>query len=410
MSALHDSNLWVIAVFAVTYFGLATGRIPGLRTDRAGIALAGAAALLATGVLTLHDAIAAIDFSTLALLFGMMVVVGTLRTAGFFRAATAILEKTDRSSHALLAIVLAVSGILSAFLVNDVVCVALTPLVLTMCHDRRLPPVPFLMALATAANIGSVATLTGNPQNLIIGSFSGIPFLRFSARLAPVALGGLVIDFAILAAVYRRDLRSGSPPVGGRPAAVHLPLLAKSGAVTLAGIALFFAGWPVAIVALGAAAVLLLDRLRPSRMYAAIDWPLLMMFAGLFVVVHAFETRVVAHWDLARWASGGGSPIVMITALSALLSNLVSNVPAVLLCKPFVAIQPQAEQAWLALAMASTLAGNLTLVGSVANLIVAESARRSGTSIRFGEYLKVGIPVTLLTLLLGMFWLGSTHY
>ena len=303
---------------------------------------------------------------------------------------------------------------LSAFLVNDVVCVALTPLVLHLCQRLKRPPIPYLVGLATASNIGSVATITGNPQNIIIGSLSHISYLRFAARLAPVAVIGLVAELRRRGA----GLPQGARPAGREPRRpdersrprVHRGLLVKSVTVTLATVGLFFAGQPIALVALVAAGVLMLGRVRPEKVFRSVDWPLLVMFAGLFVVVHAFEVNVVQTWGLERWHALLESPVVLVSGLSVLLSNLVSNVPAVLLFKPLMEVMPQKELAWLALAMSSTLAGNLTVLGSVANLIVVENARRAGTELSFLEYLKVGVPLTVLTTLVGVAWLALTHY
>ena len=374
----------VSTIFGLTYVALALGKIPGLRIDRAGIALVGAAAMLAGGVLSMHDAARAVDYETIVLLFGMMVVVSYLRLAGFFALVTDRITGRFSGPYSLLAVVIVLSGVLSAFLVNDVVCVALTPLVLHLCERLKRPPIPYLVGLATASNIGSVATITGNPQNIIIGSLSHISYLRFVARLAPVAALGLVLDFVVVALVYREALdeaRKARPYGDGwsRPR-VHRGLLIKSVAVTLATVGLFFAGQPIALVALIAAGVLLLGRVRPEKVFRSVDWPLLVMFAGLFVVVHAFETNVVQTWGLERWHPLLESPM------------------------------PQKELAWLALAMSSTLAGNLTVLGSVANLIVVENARRAGTELSFVEYLRVGVPVTALTALVGVAWLALTHY
>ncbi|MGH7139943.1 MAG: SLC13 family permease, partial [Pirellulales bacterium] len=270
---------------------------------------------------------------------------------------------------------------------------------------------PYLIGLATASNVGSVATITGNPQNIIIGSLSGISYLRFCTRLAPIALVGLVLNFLIVAFVYRRQLGESltatSADVLRRPR-VHRRLLIKSVVVTLGTVALFFAGQPIALVALGAAGLMMLGRTRPDKIYRTIDWPLLVMFTGLFVVVHAFEVNVVRAWGLDRWEALRQSPVMLVSGLSLALSNLVSNVPAVLLFKPLIEVIPQREQAWLALAMSSTLAGNLTLLGSVANLIVVESARRCGTELSFFEYLKVGVPLTIVTTAAGIAWLTLT--
>lgn len=404
----------VSTIFSLTYLALAVGKVPGLRIDRAGIALVGASAMLAARVLTMHDAAKAVDYETIVLLFGMMIVVSYLRLAGFFALATDGIAARFSGAYSLLAVVIVMSGVLSAFLVNDVVCVALTPLVLHLCERLKRPAIPYLIGLATASNVGSVATITGNPQNIMIGSMSQIPYLRFAAKLAPVAAIGLLINFAVVALVYRGMLaqQSEDGPVErdeARPR-VHRGLLAKSVSVTLVAVALFFLGQPIALVALAAAGVLMLDRVRPEKIYGSVDWPLLVMFAGLFVVVHAFEATVVHTWGLEKWHALLQSPVVMVSGLSVVLSNLVSNVPAVLLFKPLMEVMPQKETAWLALAMSSTLAGNLTVLGSVANLIVVENARRAGTHLGFVEYLKVGIPLTIATTLVGVAWLSFTHY
>ncbi len=413
-SSVSHSVPLVSTIFGLTYAALAVGKIPGLRIDRAGIALVGAAAMIGFGVLSLDDAAKAVDYQTILLLFGMMVLVAYLNLSGFFALATDGIAARFSGPWSLLAVVIGLSGVLSAFLVNDVVCVALTPLVLALCRRLKRHPIPYLVGLATASNIGSVATITGNPQNVIIGSLSGISYLRFAARLAPLALIGLAINFAVVAIVYRKQLvetPENSPEFDGVPRPrVHRGLLVKSVLVTLATVGFFFAGKPIASVALVAAAVLFLDRVRPEKVYKAVDWPLLIMFTGLFVVVHAFEVNVVRSWGLDRWQALLDSPVVLVSLLSVVLSNLVSNVPAVLLFQPLMAVMPQKELAWLALAMSSTLAGNLTVLGSVANLIVVENARRAGTELSFWEYLKVGVPLTLATLLVGIAWLYFTHY
>jgi Na+/H+ antiporter NhaD/arsenite permease-like protein len=397
------------AIFLLTYVGLAAGDVPGLRIDRSGIALVGATAMLVTGVVSRGDAVRAVDWSTLVLLFGMMVVVGHLRLSGFFERLADWTLARVRHPLALLAATVAVAGALSAFFVNDVVCLALTPLVLHLAERRRLDPVPYLVGLATGANVGSTATITGNPQNMIIGGLSGIPYLRFAARLAPVAAVGLVVDMALVAAVYRRALVGGAVSA---PAARmrSRPFQRRTLAVAAAAVVLFFAGLPTALVALAAAAVLLLIGARPALVYRHVDWGLLVMFAGLFVVVDGFERLVVARWDLAGFRLLHAHPVAVVSAVSAVLSNVVSNVPAVLVLRPVVAPLARPEDGWLALAMSSTLAGNLTLLGSVANLIVVEGARRRGVVVSFWEYCRTGVPITVLTLALGVAWLAWTHY
>lgn len=414
-------------IFALTYAGLAFGKVPGLRMDRAGIALVGATLMLVTGALSLRQAVSAdsIDYKTLTILFGMMVIIAFLRLSGFFLQLSEWALRRMRTPLGLLGVTIGLSGVLSAFLINDIVCLTLTPLVLHLARRLRFDPVPHLIALATAANIGSTGTITGNPQNIFIGSHSGISYLRFAFRLLPVAGIGLLLSFVVVALVYRERLARREPPLespaenGGRGAserrpagAAHRWLLQKSVAVTLATVVLFFTGLPLELIALGAAAVLLIGRVKPEKVYRQIDWGLLVMFTGLFIVVHAFQVHVVSHWGIEHWDGLLTHPVGLLSLLSAALSNLVSNVPAVLLLEPIVQAIPAAsrETAWLSLAMSSTLAGNLTVLGSVANLIVVENANRQGVEISFWEYCKVGVPLTLLTLLVGIGWLAYVPY
>jgi len=425
---LHASlQLWLTAaLFLLTYLGLVLGEVPKLRIDRAGIAFAGAALMLCTGVVTFAEAASpqSIDYETLGLLFGMMIVVGFLRLSGCLARLTQWSLNRIHSPYGLLALVILLAGVLSAFLVNDVVCLALTPLVLHMAKRLGFNPVPHLIGLATGANIGSTGTITGNPQNMIIGVQSRISYVRFAAHLMPVAVLGLGIDFLVISLIYRSALahrragRDGAAPAdvlftaGALRGRVLTQLQWRSAVVALLTVVLFFAGLPMAVVALGAAAFLLLGRLKPERVYREVDWSLLLMFTGLFVVVHAFQIHVVSRWNLAEWQFLTNHPIGLLSLTSAGLSNLVSNVPAVLLFRPVMGAVPAAarESAWLALAMSSTLAGNLTVPGSVANLIVIEKARREGTIISFWEYCKAGVPVTLLTLGLGIAWLVFVRF
>ncbi len=420
----ESALFWLtIAVFVFTYGGVAAGFLPGLRTDRPGIALAGAALVLCLGLLSFDDAVKSIDFATLGLLLGMMVVVAYLRRGGFFEALAGRALARVHSGPGLLAVTMALSAVLSALLVNDVACLALTPLVLGLARRMNLDPKPHLIGLALASNAGSVATLTGNPQNMIIGESSHISYLRFAAKLVPVALLSVAVAYGVTWLVFRAAMKPGEPSpeakgrdAGAKPERPAPPkkraLLTKSAAVTVVTVGLFFAGFPMAVVALGAAGVLLLDRVHPARVYREVDWPLLVMFAGLFVVVHAFEVRVLSRSGVEDWAALKEHPVDVLSGASAVLSNVVSNVPAVLLFKPVIEAMPaeSKEVAWLALAMSSTLAGNFTVLGSVANLIVVEAARKDGVSISLWDYCKVGVPVTLLTLAIGVAWLMLLRY
>jgi Na+/H+ antiporter NhaD/arsenite permease-like protein len=385
-------------IFGATYLAVALGGMPGLRLDRTGAAVVGAAFMVAFHVVTPEQAFQLVDMGTLVLLFGMMVLVGHLRLSGFFRWAAALVARHAITPHRLLAGLIALSGLLSALFVNDTICLALTPFVLEMTGALGVRATPYLLALATASNIGSTATLTGNPQNMLIGVASRIPYRDFFVALAPIAVVGLLIDFAVIAVVYRRDLAGTFQRPPHPRAKVHGFLMAKGLAAALAMLGFFFAGANLPMVALTAGAALLLTRrVKTEKVLLEINWNLLTLFAGLFVVVGAARSAGLASVAFDALHAREARSVAALSLAAAALSNLVSNVPAVMLFVPLVPELPDPPRAWLALAMASTLAGNLTLLGSIANLIVAEGARKR-SPIGFGEYLKVGIPVTLLTL------------
>ncbi len=374
--------------------------------DRTGAAIIGAALMLASGTLTPTEAYAAVNYDTIMLLFGMMIVVANLRLSGFFAVVSEWVVEHAHRPILLLGGIVAVAGVFSAFFVNDTMCLVLTPLVLEITTSLRRRPVPYLLAVAMASNIGSVATVTGNPQNMMIGSFSGIPYRTFAASLAPVAAVGLVLTVVVLAVLYRDEFRASNElRAAHRSVRVNRVLMAKSILVTLAMIVFFFAGWPVPEVALIAGALLLVTRrVKPEKVYREIDWSLLVMFVGLFIVIAGLEKTPVAADLFAAASRYHLERTAPMSVFAALLSNLVSNVPAVLLFKGLVTRLPDAARAWLTLAMASTLAGNLTILGSVANLIVIERARRE-VRIGFWEYARAGVPLTILSLAAGVWML-----
>jgi Na+/H+ antiporter NhaD/arsenite permease-like protein len=407
MAELHLR--WVIAlvVFAGTYVGLALGRLPVFRVDRTGVAIIGGAIVVVSDVVSWDRAVASVDAHTLVLLFGMMIVAAYLRLSGFFRLVTYAAVRRAHTPVGLLGLIIVAAGVLSALFVNDVICLVMAPIVLDLIRQLRLPPAPYLIGLATAANVGSVATLTGNPQNMLVGSFSGIGYRAFLLREAPIAVVGLALVFGVIWLAYRRRLPAelAAPDLKER-FAVHRALMKKTLAAVSVMLVAFLAGVPVALVAIGGAAYCLLTRhVNPEKVYREIDWGLLVLFSGLFVVIAGVEASGLTR-ELLDLASVIGlyRPAVL-TAVTAVLSNLVSNVPAVLLFKTLIPTFGEPTRAWLLLAMASTFAGNLTIMGSVANLIVVEQARSAGVRIGFGEYSRVGVPVTLLTLLVGWLFL-----
>ena len=396
-----------LLIFVATYVTLALGRFPGLRVDRTGAAIIGASLMIGFDVLTFEEAMAAIDHSTIVLLFGMMLVVANLRLSGFFRVVGSWAARHAHRPLTLLGAVIGVSGFFSAFFVNDTMCIVLTPLVLDICLALQLNPVPYLLAVAMSANAGSVATITGNPQNMMVGSLSRIPYRDFTLALAPVAVFGLLATFGVIALLYRAEFRMSRrvelPEIRTR---VNRVLMWKSLAASAAMVVLFFAGWPVAKVAIVAGGVLMITRrVKPEKVYKEIDWSLLALFAGLFIVVAGFE-RTAVEEELVRFAQRSGlDRIGVLTAAAAIVSNVVSNVPAVLLFRPLIPGLADPQQGWLVLAMASTLAGNFTIVASVANLIVVQRAKQRAP-ITFWEYFRAGAPLTVVTLAAGAAWLA----
>ena len=399
-------RLAAIGIFSASYLALAIGKVPGLSIDRAGVALVGACLMVASGVMTIDDAYHAVDFNTITLLLGMMIVVANLRLSGFFALATAWIARRAHRPLLLLVAIVGVSGVFSAFLVNDAICLVMAPLVLELTIGLRRNPVPYLLAVAMASNVGSVATITGNPQNMMIGSFSGIPYTAFVAALTPVAVVGLLLTAALLVLLHRDELR-GERLVPRLPRVrVNRVLVVRSLLATGLVVALFFVGQPPAKAAIVVGALLLLTRrVKSARVYAEIDWSLLLMFTGLFIIVAGAERELLGPRAIEAVGRLHLADVPVLSAVTAVLSNLVSNVPAVLLLKPFVAALPEPHLAWLVIAMASTLAGNFTVLGSIANLIVVEKAARRGVVIRFWDYFRVGAPLTALTLVCGTLWL-----
>lgn len=391
------------------------GRLPRLQLDRTGIALLGALVLVVAGGVDLDRAAASIDLPTLALLFGLMVLSAQLRLGGFYAATARRLTSLPLGPRALLGMLVVAVGVLSAVFTNDVICLAMTPVVIEACRARRLDPVPFLLALACAANVGSAATLIGNPQNMLIGQVLRLSFAGYALQaFVPTALG-LLATWAVLAWRHPLEAAGASDDIGAgeasaAPAEPVPPFdrwqAGKGIAIALALLLTFlFTPLPRELLALGAAGVVLTSRRMHSRtMLGLVDWQLLVLFAGLFIVNGAFADAGLAERALEGGRSAGldlTRPAWLFGA-TVVLSNLVSNVPAVMLLL-HGALHPQAGAV---LALASTLAGNLIIVGSIANIIVVETAARSGVSIDWRTHARVGVPVTLLTLLIAALWLA----
>ncbi len=402
------------AIFGITYVLISGRQMKILPLNRPAAALLGAVLMVSTGVMTPARAYAAVNYDTLVLLLGMMLISAYLYLAHFFEWAADVILKYSHTPGRLLLYLTLTSGILSALLVNDTICLMLTPLVVAVIKRSKLPLLPFLIALATSANIGSVATLVGNPQNMIIGHFSHIPFSEFARSLAPAAIIGLAINFGVLRFCFRNVLRAAviirEPDVVLK---LDRGLLALVCIVFVSIFVCFFAGLNLAWTALaGAALVMVLGRRDTHEVLKLVDWHLLVFFAALFVVVEGlsdtglpdaiyrhlqpmFGTRAAAQtWNLT-WFSIAGS-------------NIFSNVPFVLVAGKWIPHFADPVLMWKVLALATTFAGNLTIIGSVANMIVVESAREH-LEIGFWDYARVGIPITALTTAAGILVLLVLH-
>ncbi len=408
---------WVIvALFTLTWVGISARRIHLIPIGRPAVALVGAVALVVAGQLagpwglSVDEALRVVEPHTIALLLGMMVVAAGLADAGFFARATALLARVVQAPAALLWVVTLGAGLLSAVLVNDAICLLATPLVMALVATRGLPARPFLFALAMGSNAGSALTLAGNPQNMLVAKLSGLTYREYLASAAIPALGALVITAALLHALFRRDLMvrtAASTTSTHRDDRVLLQVgLAVLGAIVVAN----FLGASLALSALaGAAVVLLASRHRAEALLGQVDWSVLLFFSGLFVVVAALQrTGLPAEWlallTPAETATAGPASVGVLSAVLLVGSQVVSNVPLILLLEPWIRTFPDAPFVWTVTALVATLAGNLTLLGSVANIIVVE---RAGERLGFFEYARVGVVVTATStaFALGSLWL-----
>lgn len=400
--------LIALIIFLITYLLIGLRQVPRVHINRPAGALVGAVLMVVFGVLTLEQAFAAVDMHTLLLLLGMMIITVYLRLAGFFELMADRILSLSKTPFHLLVLVTVSSGVLSALFVNDTICLLYTPIVLAVTVQLGVNPVPYLLALAAGSNIGSVMTVTGNPQNMLIGIYSGIPYLSFLGALFPVALIGFAVCVGVIRFVYRAEMtRSCFMQRPRMPEyCVNMPLLARS-LLVCAGVLLAFSlGYPYSLsAAAGAVVLLVIGGVSTERVLEGVDWTLLLFFAGLFIVMHGVEVSGLAGRMIEQAAvlipSSLAGRITGLSVVSAALSNAVSNVPAVMLLKHFTESLGGDQSVWLALAMSSTLAGNFTLIGSVANLIVVQQARRQ-VEIGFLEYFRVGALITVITIAAGV--------
>lgn len=398
-----------LIVFLLVYLGMILGTLPGLKMDRASVALGGAVALLAAGELDQAAALASIDFGTLGMLFGLMLISVQLQVAGFYGALSSMVARTQASPQQLLALLTALVGLLSAFLTNDVVAVAMTPVVLAIALRRGLNPLPYLLAIALAANAGAVATIIGSPQNMLIAQRLNLSFNGYLAYALVPALLALVVIWGALALAYRGQWlldREDAPETGSVPEPSLDRWEAIKGLLVLGFLlyAFVFTEWNRGMVAtVGGVLMLFNARFMARSMVEKVDWDLLILFVGLFIVNGAFAKAGLAA-DLVQWLRGIGIELHdagVLFAVTAVLSDITSNVPTVMLLLPFAGHDPLSGPL---MALASGLASNLIIIGSLANIIVVDAAAAKGFKISFWSFAKVGLPISVITLAIAYLW------
>ena len=405
-----------LLIFALTYFFIAVQRVRWLHLNRPAAALLGAVGMVTLGGLTLSDAYRAIDLDVLVFLLGVMLLVGHLELGGFFEwAAEWVIARSTTPRGLLVAVVLG-SGLLSAFFVNDTVCLVFTPVLLAALGPLGIRPTPYLIGLALGSNVGSALTVVGNPQNMLIGLWSGIGFAGFALHMLPVVAGGLALTCIILLRLFRKQLGPAFPARASIPIPVHLDRRLVIAALGIFGVAFaaWLAGASLPKVAIAAGALMLaVARRDPRPALEKVEWELLLFFAALFVVMRGLEASgainaINAYGARAIGVGGRWTTAATVSGVMLVLSNLISNVPAVLLWRNLVPTLPNPALVWQVMAMSATFAGNLLLIGSMANLIVAERAEARGVKLGYWEYARAGIPVTLATLAWGVVVLGLT--
>lgn len=396
------SGLILIAVLII----FTMGKSPIFRVDRAGAAIIGAVATVGTGVLPFTEATLAVDFKTIIILFSMMILVANLKLAGFFELVGEVVCQRVNTKKKLLFAIIMTSGVMSAIAINDIICLLFTPVVLLICRKAQCNPIPHLLGVAMASNIGSAATLLGNPQNILVASLSGMTFLSYFLVACPVVIIGLITAYGAIAYCYRKELDGIFAATISSHSNVHIYLIVKSLIILALVLAGYMCGYDLALVScLGGAALLITRRVKPNKVYSSIDFNLLVIFIGLFIIVAGVEHSGLMAYTLDKLSFAGFENMGIFAAMTLVLSNIVSNVPAVLLMKFLIPVE-NAEHWWRALALFSTLAGNLTITGSIANLIVVEIAKRDNVSVTAWDYLKVGCPLTIVTTIIGIIWLN----
>ncbi|MCK9613605.1 MAG: SLC13 family permease [Bacteroidales bacterium] len=409
---MNQIQIITLIIFGITYIGIIFTRLPWINIDRPSAAFFGAVAMILFGVISFEEAMFAIDFNTITLLLGTMIIITTLKLDGFF---SLIAHKTmafAKNQFRLLVIITFVTGISSAFMVNDAVVLLFTPVIIMICSSYKINPLPFLIAEILASNAGSVMTITGNPQNMIIGMNSQIPYGLFLLHLLPVAFLSMSVIVFVVRMLYPANFSNKTPlKISGDKFDYNFKSMRVSVPIFFTVLILFFTGHylniSIPMIALiGGSLILIFGKIKPSKIIKEVDWVLLLFFVSLFIVVKAVENAgLMAYLVSSNPLADNMSGVLTLHGISFVASQIVSNVPFTIAILPLMK-SIHSDVLWLALASASTLAGNATIIGAMANLIVIESAKNYNIKIKFFEFFKAGIITTLLTFIisLGVLW------
>ncbi len=399
-----------VTIFCLAYLGIALGKIPGLVIDRVGVALLGAIGMVIFGVVTPENAVKSIDLPTILLLYSLMIISAQLRLGGFYTWIALKIVPFYTHPRLFLLITMLVSALLSAVLANDIVCFAFTPVLALSLVEAGLNPLPFLIGLAVSSNIGSAATIIGNPQNMLIGQIGHLDFAKFFFWCSPPSLLALFTSYLIILWIYRKKIKAQKKKIYIEREQPRQPFdkwqTSKGIFAIFILIPLFFSSIPREFSAIGIAGVLLCSRKMKTRdIMGLVDWHLITLFCALFVIIHGVSQGNYLEMVMNRLSNMGMDlhNLPVLSGISVILSNFFSNVPATMLLIRF--LDPLKQAQWFTLAVSSTFAGNLFLLGSIANLIVVEQASNFDIKITFSQHAAVGIPVTLASLLILLFWL-----
>lgn len=405
---MDNHQIITIVIFTITYIGIIFTRLPKINIDRPSAAFVGAVAMIVTGMISFEQAISYIDFDTISLLLGMMIIIAGLENDGFFQIITNKTVKYASNNKGLLTALVFITGLGSAFLVNDAVVLIITPITIIICREFKLNPIPYLIGVILACNAGSVMTMTGNPQNMLIGTASGMSYLKFFSHLLPVALLSMIFSIIVVRVVFANEFKSTVKlNLNTLKADNQTTIFKTSSLIFLIVILLFFLSkiinFSIPVIALlGASAIMIFGKTKPSQLIKKVDWVLLLFFAGLFIVVGAVEKAgLLENLKMLNLSEVDLKTNTFIHASGLVISQIISNVPYAIAVIPI--IKPiESDALWLILASSSTLAGNATIIGAVANLIVIETAEKFNIKISFFTFFKAGIIATLLSFIVSI--------